>query len=109
MFSLPDRFETVAGFDWDSGNTGKCQQHGLSTEEVESLFSGGMDVFPDINRSDAETRYFGIGLTSTGRHGFVAFTLRIRHGSRLIRPISARYMHAKEIAHYAAEIARREN
>ena len=34
----------------------------------------------------------------------MAFTLRSRAGQRLIRPISARFMHAKEIAHYEAQI-----
>lgn len=45
--------------------------------------------------------------TKCTRHGvaidvFVAFTLRVRAGHRWIRPISARYMHAKEIPHYEA-------
>jgi uncharacterized DUF497 family protein len=38
------------------------------------------------------------------------FTLRIRGGESFIRPISARFMHAKEIDYYekvAAEIADR--
>jgi hypothetical protein len=35
-----------------------------------------------------------------GRPLFVAFTLRTRDNRQLIRPISARFMHAKEIAAY---------
>jgi uncharacterized DUF497 family protein len=31
---------------------------------------------------------------------FVAFTIRIRDGKQFVRPISARYMHAKEIEGY---------
>jgi uncharacterized protein len=34
---------------------------------------------------------------------FVAFTIRMRGTERLIRPISARYMHAKEIRAYEAQ------
>jgi uncharacterized DUF497 family protein len=30
----------------------------------------------------------------------VVFTLRTRNGKTLIRPISARYMHQREAAHY---------
>ncbi len=109
MLSSSGTRESVGGFDWDAGNIEKCRQHGLSLEEVESLFRRRIDVFPDVDHSDAETRYLGLGVTSRGRHVFVAFTLRMKHGDRLIRPISARFMHAKEINHYAAEIARRKN
>jgi uncharacterized DUF497 family protein len=28
------------GFDWDSGNRAKCQKHGVSIAEIESLFLG---------------------------------------------------------------------
>jgi uncharacterized DUF497 family protein len=73
------------------------------------LLRSRIDVFPDVGHSETETRYFGVGVTSRGRHVFVAFTLRMKHGDRLIRPISARFMHAKEVNHYAAEIARRKN
>jgi len=99
----------VSGFDWDAGNTENCQKHGLTIEEVELLFRASIDVFPDVDHSRTETRFFGIGRTSTGRHVFVAFTLRTKDGGRVIRPISARFMHAKEVTHYAAEIARRKN
>jgi uncharacterized DUF497 family protein len=34
---------------------------------------------------------------------FVAFTVRMHDGRRLIRPISARHMHGKEIAGYEQE------
>ncbi len=27
------------GFDWDKGNSVKCEKHGLSTSVIESLFS----------------------------------------------------------------------
>jgi uncharacterized protein len=101
--------EAVSGFDWDAGNTAKCMKHGLAVEDVESLFQTDIDLFPDIAHSSVETRFFGIGRLPTGRYVFVAFTLRTRDGQTFIRPISARFMHEKEIRHYAAEITRRKN
>jgi uncharacterized protein len=62
-----------------------------------------MSVFPDPAHSVAETRYLGIGKTASGRHVLVAFTYRTIQERRLIRPISARFMHAKEIKHYEAQ------
>jgi uncharacterized DUF497 family protein len=100
---------SVAGFDWDHGNTEKCCHRGLTVEEIEDLFRGTIDVFPDVAHSIAETRFFAIGQTSAGRHVFVAFTLRANPAGQLIRPISARFMHAKEVKHYAAQIASRQN
>jgi hypothetical protein len=41
-----------------------------------------------------------IGTTQAGRWVLVAFTLRRRGGKTLIRPISARYMHKREVDHY---------
>jgi hypothetical protein len=38
-----------------------------------------------------------------GRSMFVAFTIRANEGRHLIRPISARYMHAKEARAYEAQ------
>jgi uncharacterized DUF497 family protein len=38
----------------------------------------------------------------------VVFTFRCREGLRLIRPISARYMHKKEIEKYEKEFAKTE-
>ncbi len=47
-----------------------------------------------------------IGQTAAGRHLFLAFTIRQQDMRRLIRPISARYMHAKEVEHYEQQIAK---
>lgn len=30
--------EKIAGFNWDNGNSEKCQKHGVSIEEIEALF-----------------------------------------------------------------------
>ena len=90
----------VAGFDWDEGNRAKCQKHGVTIEEIESVFAGEPAIGPDAAHSAVETRFLAIGRASSGRHVFLAFTWRERDGVQLIRPISARYMHAKEVQHY---------
>lgn len=63
-------------------------------------------VFPDPSHSKGEQRFIGIGKTSLGRSLFIAFTLRTTHSDGvLIRPISARYMHQKEVDHYKKTVA----
>jgi uncharacterized protein len=94
---------TVAGFDWDEGNRAKCQKHGVSLSEIEALFDCGPGVAPDIRHSADEDRLVAVGRSDAGRPLFVVFTIRVKEGRRLIRPVSARYMHAKEIARYAAQ------
>ena len=95
----------VGGFDWDDGNRSKCQTHGVSIAEIETLFVQGPRVAPDPKHSADEDRLIAVGKTNVGRPLFVAFTMRTKDGRRLIRPVSARYMHAKEIAAYEKESA----
>lgn len=90
----------VAGFDWDDGNLAKCQKHGVTIADIESVFIGAPSIGPDIAHSTMETRFLAIGRAASGRHVFLAFTWRERDGAPFIRPISARYMHAKEVQHY---------
>lgn len=90
----------IDGFDWDEGNLAKCQKHGVSVAEIESLFYGAHRVAPDVNHSASEMRQLAVGRSATGRPMFVVFTMRRRDGRSLVRPISARYMHAEEIASY---------
>ena len=47
-----------------------------------------------------EPRFNAIGRNATDRHLFIAFAIREVAGQTMIRPISARFMHRKEIAHY---------
>ncbi|MFZ0423968.1 MAG: BrnT family toxin [Xanthobacteraceae bacterium] len=89
-----------AGFNWDDGNRKKCQKHGISIAEFESVFSRPVVILPDKDNPQGERRFRAIGSTSKGRHAFVVFTLR-HHGMRaLLRPISARYMHKREVKNY---------
>jgi uncharacterized DUF497 family protein len=95
----------VGGFDWDAGNWAKCQKHGVPIKEIEDLFARGPRIAPAPRHSAEEDRLIAVGRTSTGRPVFVAFTIRTKNKSRLIRPVTARYMHAKEIAAYDQESA----
>jgi hypothetical protein len=90
----------VDGFDWDEGNREKCAKHGVGTAALEAVFETDLFVAPDMAHSTGEARFIGIGRDADGRALFVAFTIRIRDGRRLIRPISARHMHAKEVRAY---------
>lgn len=93
--------EKVSGFDWDDGNCQKCQKHGVSIEEIEDLFSNPkVLIAPDIKHSEVESRFLAIGVSTKGRHIFVVFTFRKNSDENLIRPISARYMHDKEVQQY---------
>jgi uncharacterized DUF497 family protein len=93
----------VSGFDWDEGNRKKCQKHGLSIAQIEALFANGPRIAPDPKHSEAEDRLIAVGRTKAGRPVFVTFTLRTKDKRRLIRPVTARYMHAKEIEAYEKE------
>ena len=99
----------VSGFDWNDGNRAKCQKHGVPIADIESAFARPISVFPDPAHSRAEERFKAIGTTGHGRHVLIAFTLRHKGEALLIRPISARYMHRKEIDHYEKEIAKNQN
>jgi uncharacterized DUF497 family protein len=93
-------FEAVAGFDWDEGNRAKCVRHGVTIAAIESLFESTIAVLPDPAHSRIEVRYKAIGKAANGRSVLIVFTLRTHEGETLIRPISARYMHKKEVAYY---------
>jgi len=93
----------VSGFDWDEGNRAKCQKHGLSIAQIEALFARSPRIAPDPKHSMDEDRLIAFGRTSTGRPVFVAFTIRVKNNRRFIRPVTARLMHAKEVAAYEEE------
>ena len=86
------------GFDWDEGNRTKCQKHGLSLAEIEWVLRHGLlRLTDDDKHSLQEKRLIAIGRTQAGRLALVGFTLRERRGHTLIRPITARYMHVREM------------
>lgn len=93
----------VAGFDWDEGNWPKCGKHGVSQAEIEQVLMGTPAVLADPHHGEPRMR--AIGKTAGGRYVFLVFVLRERQGQTLLRPISARFMHLKEIQHYENAIA----
>ena len=94
----------IAGFDWDERNRENCQRHGVSITEIEALFRRPHNISVDVQHSLTEERLRAIGKTRSGRSVFLVFTLREREGKIYLRPISARYMHRREVRHYEEEI-----
>ena len=93
------------GFEWDVGNLDKCQKHGVSRLEIERLFFGSPRVGPDLLHSGLEVRFRAIGATERGRYIFVVSTFRRHDTGLFLRPISARYMHKKEVDAYEKAIS----
>ena len=73
-------------------------KHGISRETVEAFFGRDVRVAPDPKHSRTEDRFLALGRSPGERPMIVAFTVRAARGLKLIRPISARFMHAREIA-----------
>ncbi|HEX6642120.1 MAG TPA: BrnT family toxin [Thermoanaerobaculia bacterium] len=86
------------GCDWDDGNIGKnWPKHRVTDWEIEEVFLNVPIAFGfDASHSSTDARSFALGQTSRGRWLFVAFTVR----GRLVRPISARDMNARERRSY---------
>jgi uncharacterized protein len=99
----------ISGFDWDEGNQAKCRKHGLAIGEIEGIFARGVRIAPDPKHSSDEDRMIAVGRTSVGRPVFVGFTIRVKNSRRFIRPITARFMRAKEVAAYEEESSNAEN
>lgn len=96
----------VEGFDWDEANIDKCQKHGVSISMIENFFEGRIFVFGDAQHSGVEERHIAMGQISDGRSMFVGFTFRQGKTGRLIRPITARFMHKSEIRKYEKAITK---
>ncbi len=83
-------------FDWDDGNAGKCEKHGLKLGEIEYALSHGPRFDGDPAHSLTEERFIAVSRTAEGRAVYIAFCWR----DGKVRPISARYMHRKEALRY---------
>ena len=94
-------FETITGFEWDTGNEQKNVKHGVTPAEAEQVFLNvPIVVLDDQKHSATEPRYHALGQTADGRLLHVTFTIR----TSKIRVISARDMHRKERAIYEQEV-----
>jgi uncharacterized DUF497 family protein len=87
----------VVGFNWDKGNREKCTKHGLRLVDIEDFFRRQVMILTDKAHSRSETRFIAVGRAANGRPMLVGFTFRTVSGALLLRPISARYMHKKEV------------
>lgn len=85
---------SVMRFDWDQHNLQKCTAR-APRGEIESLFAD-PDLMVGPANSDKETRYRALGHTDAKRAMVVIFTIRVMDRDLHIRPVSARYAHAKE-------------
>jgi len=92
----------TAGFDWDDGNWPKCGKHGVTQTEIEEVLLNTPAVMPDPHAEEPRMR--AIGKTSKGRYVFLVFMIRQFNDQFFLRPISARFMHQKEIDHYEIKI-----
>jgi len=92
----------IDGFDWDDGNWPKCGKHGVSREEIEQVFTNKPFIMPDPYQQEPRMRV--IGKTEKERYVFLVFMVRKIDNKIKIRPISARFMHKKEIDHYERQI-----
>lgn len=93
-------------FDWDDGNRHKSLKHGISGEEVESVFRRERYIFAGriIEPVHAEWRGLILGRGDSGRALTLIFT---RRGERL-RPISCRPMREGERRFYETSIQSKE-
>ena len=92
----------TVGFDWDDGNWPKCGKHGVSRAEIEDVLLNTPAVMPDPHPEEPRMR--AIGKTFAGRYVFLVFMVRKFDDQLFLRPISARFMHQKEIDHYENKI-----
>ena len=90
----------VSRYVWDAGNLDKCQKHGVTIAEIEHVLDGDPFIVPDYEHSELEDRNIAVGLNRSGRPVLVIFTIRMSGEGEAVRPLSARYMHRKEIERY---------
>ena len=90
------------GFDWDDGNWPKCGKHGVSKAEIEVVLADPETfIFPDPGHGMNEVRELAVGASPLDGHAIaIFFTRRTVDGRSLLRPVSARYMHDKEVRKY---------
>jgi uncharacterized protein len=88
----------IAGVEWDHGNWPKCGKHGVSKDSIEYALRHMKFRIPDPN--PAEARYRTASRAPDGRPVFIVYTHRQRDGKTWLRPVTARYMHGKEVRQY---------
>jgi uncharacterized DUF497 family protein len=96
-----NQFSSIAGFQWDEGNSQKsAQKHDVHPTEAEEIFfNTPLIISNDDKHSRDEKRYLALGMTNKKRFLTVIFTLR--ESDTLIRIISSRDQQQKERIVYA--------
>jgi uncharacterized DUF497 family protein len=92
--------DKIVGFNWDAGNARKSEEkHGVSQAEAEQVFfNSPLLMLEDVGHSEDESRIHALGKTNGGRALHITFTLRT--AGTMVRVISARDMHRKELKVY---------
>ena len=87
-------FNTLVGFDWDTGNKEKnWEKHQVDYRECEEVFfNKPLLISEDVKHSLQEQRYYVLGQSDAERALFLVFTIR----NNKIRIISARDQSKKE-------------
>lgn len=91
-------------FEWDPRKAeANAAKHGVSFDDAVTVFldANGLDA-PDLQHSEAETRFLRLGRAADGRVLMVAYTLRRSGDAETIRVISARRASRRERAAYGA-------
>lgn len=88
----------VAGIDWDKGNWPKCGKDGVNQAQIEYALRH--MTFRIADPDPSEQRFRTACRLPSGRVVFIVYTHRDCNGQVFLRPISARFMHSKEIRHY---------
>ena len=94
-------------FDWDAGNVHKNLKHGLSANDIESIFWEYEYLFVGKIVVPAHEEWRGLILGETASEQCVALIFT-RRGEQL-RPISCRAMRTNERRFYEEEKKRKEN
>lgn len=94
VFWLEEFIPDSENFDWDAGNVLKNLKHGLSSNDIESIFWEYEYLFAGkiVEPANEEWRGLILGETASGNHVALIFTQR----DERLRPISCRSMRANE-------------
>ena len=91
---MMDEFSRSRGFQWEQGNAEKNWiAHRVTQAECEQvLLEAPLLLVQDVQHSERERRFYGLGRTEADRRLFIVFTIR----GELVRVISARDMSLRE-------------
>jgi len=99
---IKEFFPSHGNFDWNNGNRFKNIKHGVTWEDVESIFYNDFVFEGRITEPEhSEKRYILLGKDSKKRTLTLIFTIR----NHRLRPISCRPMRKEECERYEEKIS----